>query len=218
MGGSRLKVPKVSVPKFLGAHREWPPFRTEFNLLVAQSNMYSPSEKMRLLIEALSDGEASQTITDLVVTDINWPIAWKRVTDRYDSPRETAHSAIRPLLELPPLISRTDSGLHKLISTVRNTRSQLQQIPDLNEAEIFYLHFIMARLDTKTIKEFNQSLENSDVPALDLQFTKRVNHQSRRDNHNKVVMMAVSDTEGYISTDSRSTSIGRTSRSRQGTQ
>ncbi|CAG7827559.1 unnamed protein product, partial [Allacma fusca] len=134
-------------------------------------------------------------------------------------------------------------GLHKLISTVRTTRSQLQQIPDLNEAEILYLHFIMARLDTKTINEFNQSLENSEVPALDVcitflenkaknlgltkeirhnsataAITKRVNHQSRRDNHNKVVMMAVSDTEGYTSTDSRSTSTGRTSRSRQGTQ
>ncbi|CAG7726023.1 unnamed protein product, partial [Allacma fusca] len=234
---------EVSVPKFLGAHREWPPFRTEFNLLVAQSNTYSPFEKMRLLIEALSEGEASQTITELVVTNINWPIAWKRVTDRYDSPQETAHSAIRPLLELPSLMSQTDSGLHKLISTVRTTRSQLQQIPDLNEAEILYLHFIMARLDTKKINEFNQSLENSDVPALDVCITfleneaknlgltkeirhnsatdanpKRVNHQSPQDNQNKMVMIAVSDTEGYTSTDSRSTSIGRTSRSLQGTQ
>ncbi|CAG7692749.1 unnamed protein product, partial [Allacma fusca] len=70
---------------------------------------------MLLLIEALSEGEAKENISDLTVTDGNWVIAWGRMEGRFDSPRETVHAAIRPLLELPPLMSQCESGLHKLI-------------------------------------------------------------------------------------------------------
>ncbi|CAG7722487.1 unnamed protein product, partial [Allacma fusca] len=114
--GSRLKTPKIAVPKFSGLHRDWPTFKSEFNTLVKNNNTYSSTEKMRLLKEALSDGVAKDNISDLTVTDGNWTIAWGRIKGRYDSPRETVHAAIRPLLELPPLMSQSESGLHKLVN------------------------------------------------------------------------------------------------------
>ncbi|CAG7824695.1 unnamed protein product, partial [Allacma fusca] len=61
-------------------------FRSEFSSLIATSTGYSSSEKLRLLIEALADGTAKETIADLQINDGNWVIAWKRMTDRYDSP------------------------------------------------------------------------------------------------------------------------------------
>ncbi|CAG7715994.1 unnamed protein product [Allacma fusca] len=166
--GTRLKTPKIAVPKFSGLHRDWPTFKSEFNLLVRNNPTYSSTERMRLLIEALSEGEAKENIPDLTVTDGNWDIAWKRIEGRYDSSRETVHAAIRPLLELPPLMSQSESGLHKLISTIRTTKAQLKQVNlgGVSEADVLYLHFIMTRLDTKTIKEFNQTLTTNDVPSL----------------------------------------------------
>ncbi|CAG7732441.1 unnamed protein product [Allacma fusca] len=120
----------AAVHKFRGLHRDWPTFKSEFNTLVIKNPTYSSTERMCLLIEALSEGEAKENISDLTVTDGNWVIAWGRMEGSYDFPRETVHAAIRPLLELPPLMSQK------------------------------------ARFDTKTIKEFNQTLTTNDVPSL----------------------------------------------------
>ncbi|CAG7727735.1 unnamed protein product [Allacma fusca] len=144
-------------------------FRSKFSSLIATSTICSSSEKLRLLIEALSDGKAKETIYDLQINDDNWVIAWTGMTDSYNSPRETLHACLRSLLELPALISQSETGLHKLISNVRTTRSQLKQVQlgAVTEAEVLYLHFILDRLDSCTLNEFNQSLPNNDVPALD---------------------------------------------------
>ncbi|CAG7818098.1 unnamed protein product [Allacma fusca] len=226
--GSRLKTPKIAVPKFSGLHRDWPTFKSEFNTLVKNKNTYSSTEKMRLLIEALSDGVAKDNISDLTVTDGNWMIAWGRIEGRYDSPRETVHAVIRPLLELPPLMSESESGLHKLISTIRTTKAQLKQVNlgSVSEADVLYLHFIMARLDTKTIKEFNQTLTSNEVPSLqtcidvlqmqakNVGLTKEIKsnsaaaapskHKNGRDHKESKALMITSDSEaGYSTDDSR---------------
>ncbi|CAG7731448.1 unnamed protein product, partial [Allacma fusca] len=215
-------------------------FRSEFSSLIATSTVYSSSEKLRLLIEALADGEAKETISDLQINDGNWVIAWTRMTDRYDSPRETVHACLRPLLELPALISQSETGLHKLISTVRTTRSQLKQVQlgAVTEAEVLYLHFILGRLDSRTLNEFNQSLPNNDVPALDtcIQFlekqaknvgltkeirtnsistlnTSKSQIRSRKEHR---VMIATSDSEcGYTSSESISAPRSRKLKSKK---
>ncbi|CAG7818965.1 unnamed protein product [Allacma fusca] len=166
---SRLRTPKVYVPLFSGHHNLWPTFKSEFRTLVANSNLYSASEKMRLLVEALAAGDAKDMLADLQVTDGNWEVCWARVQDRYDSPRETAHAAIRPLLDLPPLMSQSEKGLHKLINTVRTTRAQLGQIDlhGVTPEEVLYLHFVMSKLDQKTISEFQDELSDNHVPSLE---------------------------------------------------
>ncbi|CAG7819094.1 unnamed protein product [Allacma fusca] len=197
--GSPLKTPKIAVPKFSGLHRDWPTFKSEFNALVKNNNTYSSTEKMRLLIDALSDGDAKDNISDLTVTN-----------------------------ELPLLMSQSESGLHKLISTIRTTKAQLKQVNlgGVSEADVLYLHFIMARLDTKTIKEFNQTLTSNEVPSLqtcidflemqakNVGLTKEIKsnsaaaapskHRNGRDHKESKALTITSDSEaGYSTDDSR---------------
>lgn len=95
-------------------------------------------------------------------------LEWDRLTARYDSARESAHAAVKPLFDLPPLMSQTGNGIHKLLATIRTTHAQIKLINlgRVTEAEVLYSYFILARLDARTIKEFNQSLATNDVPTL----------------------------------------------------
>jgi len=104
--GTGLKLPKLALPTFKGIHTEWPAFKSAFIALVNDSTKFSPCEKLRLLKEALK-GPAEDNVKDLQSTDGNWPIACDRLTARYDSPRKAAHAAVRPLWELPALMSQT---------------------------------------------------------------------------------------------------------------
>lgn len=149
-------------------HHEWPAFKFAFTTMVIDSNKFSDCEKLRLLKDALKE-PADDNLKDLQCTDGNFTIAWDRMTTRYDSPRESAHAAVKPLLELPPLMSQTGNGLYKLVATVRTTRAQIQllKLGKVTEAEVLYTYHILTRLDARTIKDFNQFHTSNDIPTLD---------------------------------------------------
>jgi len=57
----------------------------------------------------------------------------------------------------------------KLVATVRTTRGLLSRVQrgTVSEAEILYSHFILSKLDSKTLRDFNASLSHNDIPHLD---------------------------------------------------
>lgn len=165
--GAGLKPPRLGLPHFKGNAADWPDFKAAFVVMVNDSPKFLPTEKLRLLKEALS-GRAADNITDLKTTDVNWKIAWDRMPARYDSARETAYAALRPLFELRDLKTPNGAGIHYLLAQVRTARAQLDEIPlgGVGKDEVLFSHFILAHLDDETSIKFNDSLPNSDVPSI----------------------------------------------------
>ncbi|OXA49536.1 Protein-methionine sulfoxide oxidase Mical, partial [Folsomia candida] len=67
------------------------------------------------------------------------------------------------------LSSRNENlGLPQLLAAVRTTRAQLEAIPPgrLTQVEQFYIHFLLSRVDIRTIQEFEQILTNHALNRL----------------------------------------------------
>lgn len=77
----------------------------------------------------------------LPFTEENWTTSWDRFTSRQDN---------------------ICNGIKKLFAAVRTTRAQLAAIPvrTLTQVEVFYIRFLLSRLDVKMIQEFEQTIPN----------------------------------------------------------
>lgn len=104
---------KPKLPKFSGDPKEWESFRDLFRAVYHGRQDIAPVEKFVELHCAL-EGDAKEAIKAFDITDLDYPVAWQTLLDRFDKPDVLATKHVDALFELERLTDESAQGLQKL--------------------------------------------------------------------------------------------------------
>ena len=126
------KLPQIHLPKFDGDLTKWQPFWDQYKAVIHDQDTLPTVSKFTYLTSLLS-GEARNVVAGLSVTEANYGIACKLLTERYGRPERIIFSRIQALLSLQALNNSSTSSKQRtselwqlqdtLLSHVRSLKS-----------------------------------------------------------------------------------------------
>jgi len=152
---SYIKLKPIEIPIFNGSFVDWSAFQDMFKSLVHENEGLTKVQKFHYLKMSVS-GEASKIIKNLETTQINYELAWKIITDRYNNKRLLIQSHTKCIYELPYNI-RDESAekLRQFTNTLNQHRQALQALDhDLDLWGALLLHVITSKLDSNTVRQW----------------------------------------------------------------
>ena len=115
---SLVKLPKFEVKKFDGDATEWQSFIESFNAAIDKNSSLSDIQKMNYLLSFVID-EAAATVKGLQLSNANYPIAMKLLTERFGDPQVLISAHMSKLLSLEKIQSIYDiKGLRRVYDEV----------------------------------------------------------------------------------------------------
>lgn len=166
-----VKLPRIEIPVFDGKYEEWASFSDAFISLIDQREGLSDQNKMHYLIGALK-GTALKSVSRLKVTNDNYKIAFKTLSDRFDNKRAIVNACVKTLLDQPSLRPHSANDIRILIDT---TKESLQCIENQNiltdEWAPLVIYFVETKMDERTRTEWETHLGGStDLPKYRILF------------------------------------------------
>ncbi|XP_011883660.1 PREDICTED: uncharacterized protein LOC105570820 [Vollenhovia emeryi] len=173
---SSIRLPKLNLPSFSGKYDEWFPFYDSFNSIIHSNLSISKVQKLQYLKTSLT-GEASNIISSLEISDINYEVAWNLLKERYDNKRIVVHTHIKAIMELPAMTKENSTGLRRFSDGATRHIQALQALkrPTQHWDDII-VHVLSSKLDTLTLREWQASLGGSDPPTIK-QFEEFINRR-----------------------------------------
>ena len=155
------KLPNIEVPSFSGKFTDWLDFKDLFKATIINDERFSNSEKLQQL-KTYVQGEAADLLKSIQITDLNFPIAWKKLEDHYTNKRRLIAIYTKTLLDLPAICSESSSQLQSLLNTTTNTISLLEQLKrPTNQWDDLFVPIIAHKLDFKTLREWEKQVSKS---------------------------------------------------------
>lgn len=160
----RVKLPVLSLPKFSGSYDEWLSFRDRFNSSINHDDSLADVDKFQYLLSSLS-GEAYDTIKFLTVCENNYPIAWKKLQDRYEDKRLLVQSHITALFNFSSINKNSAASIKRILDTVGTNLQCLESLGvDTSSWDLILIHFVRQKFDQETLQKW-ESLDFSDLPT-----------------------------------------------------
>ncbi|KAH7957284.1 hypothetical protein HPB52_017107 [Rhipicephalus sanguineus] len=110
----RVVLPKLQIPTFSGALRDWQTFWDHFSATIHRNEDLLPIEKFKYLLSYLS-GVAKRAIEGIRLTEDNYAIAIRTLTERFGRRDLLINEHIDHLLALPPVKSSADVDKLRLL-------------------------------------------------------------------------------------------------------
>lgn len=160
-----IKLPPLELQKFSGNLQEWVSFRDLYVTAVHNSSL-SKVEKLTQL-KSLLTGEAARQVRSLILSEANYDIAWQALKDRYENNRELLFSIMKRLFSQPSISTGSATGLRSLIDTTKECVRSLEvlSIPTQHWDAVL-LYTLFSKLDATSRELWEQSLPDTNVPAL----------------------------------------------------
>lgn len=154
------RLPKISLPTFVGDYMDWIPFRDIYVSLVHTNMSLSKVQKFYYLKGSLS-GEAACLIKTISATEANYDSAWTILEARYHNERMIVGSLITKLFNIP----KTDGSFQSIKRLLDTTQECLSSLGNLNintsNWDPILIHLTSQKLDLPIRKEWEQSLNPS---------------------------------------------------------
>lgn len=122
-----LKLPQLHLVQFSGALDEWQNFHDQFNAAVHMHPALAPIEKMQHLKGALK-GEAAKLISNLKLSDANYPVAWDALCERYERKPILVNSYLLKIYNIPNVPHNDMEKLHHMRDTLKLSLDALEQL------------------------------------------------------------------------------------------
>ncbi|KMQ84153.1 bel12-ag transposon polyprotein, partial [Lasius niger] len=161
---SRRVLPRIQLPQFSGKFEDWPSFRDLFLSIVVEETSLSKVEKMHYLKTCVK-GDAEQLIRSLPSTEENFERAWATLSEHFENKRLLVRSYLAAFTALPKMKSDSAADLRRIFHGVVTTVGALEGIgrPIASGTDLF-VHLVIELLDTKTRREWENSLGKSSEP------------------------------------------------------
>ncbi|XP_078038719.1 uncharacterized protein LOC144470974 [Augochlora pura] len=161
------RLPVIKLPNFSGDFSQWIRFRDTFVSLVHDSERLSDMDKFNYLVSALS-GPAAQIIESYSVSEANYKLAWERLKERFDDPKNLISHHVTAILDLEPAKKKNGTSLIKFIDTAVNNVRALQKILDPSDlCEAIINGVISRKLDSLSLDEWEKRVMDSPtMPAF----------------------------------------------------
>ncbi|KAI5641605.1 hypothetical protein NE865_06119 [Phthorimaea operculella] len=153
--GLQVPLPPVTVPVFAGDYADWPAFEDLYSSVVHTRTDITPAYKMAQLMSRLH-GEPHELLTHLAVSDSNYEVAWKILTDRYRNKRLIVDRLLDQWLSIPTITRGTDLR-EKIFHPVSVAVSALERqgLPVAGYGYIL-VHTVLRRLPSEMVARFEQ--------------------------------------------------------------
>ncbi|KAJ8948687.1 hypothetical protein NQ317_000906 [Molorchus minor] len=162
---SNIKLPKIHIPKFYGDITTWPTFIGLYESLIHNNTSLSNSEKFQYLLSFL-DKEPLLLIKNIVVTDINYTVAYESLYKRYQNNRLLATHYWDKITDAPKLTSDSSRSLRFLIDTFTDNISALKNLKyPVDSWDFVLFRSLIKKLDSETLKRFELQNRSSDNPT-----------------------------------------------------
>ncbi|KAI5651526.1 hypothetical protein NE865_00770 [Phthorimaea operculella] len=150
-----VPLPPVTVPVFAGDYADWPAFEDLYSSVVHTRTDITPAYKMAQLTSRLH-GEPHELLTHLAVSDNNYEVAWKILTDRYRNKRLIVDRLLDQWLSIPTITRGTDLR-EKIFHPVSVAVSALERqgLPVAGYGYIL-VHTVLRRLPSEMVARFEQ--------------------------------------------------------------
>ncbi|KAI5645500.1 hypothetical protein NE865_02587 [Phthorimaea operculella] len=150
-----VPLPPVTVPVFAGDYADWPAFEDLYSSVVHTRTDITPAYKMAQLMSRLH-GEPHELLTHLAVSDSNYEVAWKILTDRYRNKRLIVDRLLDQWLSIPTITRGTDLR-EKIFHPVSVAVSALERqgLPVAGYGYIL-VHTVLRRLPSEMVARFEQ--------------------------------------------------------------
>lgn len=166
---SRVKLPKIEVPKFDGDLKQWQTFSDMFESLVHNDDSLTNIEKFNYLIHSLKDSPLA-LVKCTPMTGENYLIAYNALKQRYQNKRLVATSHWREIENCKKIVSVDNSQtLRHLVNTFVENVAALEnmQFP-VKHWNFILVHMLLDRLDSDTATRFELSFDSdSEIPSFE---------------------------------------------------
>ncbi|KAJ8945553.1 hypothetical protein NQ318_020399 [Aromia moschata] len=172
-GGQKVavKLPTINLPKFNGEYNVWLEFHDTFSSLIHANSEISDIQKFHYLRASLVEG-AAQVIAAIEFSEQNYKVAWDILCNRFNNPRLLIKNHVRALFNLETIIKESPSKIRKLIDSYSKHLRSLEQLGQpVNMWDTLVIHLIMTKVDSITIREWEEFKIEREIPTLD-QLTK----------------------------------------------
>ncbi|XP_011687439.1 PREDICTED: uncharacterized protein LOC105449754 [Wasmannia auropunctata] len=160
----RKVLPRIQLPQFSGRFEDWPAFRDLFQSIVAHETSLSKVEKLHYLKTCVK-GDAEQLIRNIPSTEENFDRAWAELTDQFENKRLLVRSYLAAFTSLPKMKSDSAADLRRIFHGVVSTVGALEGINrPITTCSDLFIHLAVELLDSKTRREWENSLGRSAVP------------------------------------------------------
>jgi len=161
-----IRLPKIELPTFSGQYEDWYTFYDVFNSLIHSNNALNDVQRFHYLKSALK-GEAAESIAALEISGINYTNAWSRLKERYDNPKLIIQTHISAIFELPVVKKENGIAIRQVLDGVLKHTRVLQALKRPTQHwDDLLIYIIASKLDTVTLKEWENTLEIMGVPSF----------------------------------------------------
>ncbi|XP_062704645.1 uncharacterized protein LOC134286948 [Aedes albopictus] len=165
---ARIKLPEVKLPSFSGSVTEWLTFRDTFKSLIDSNPNLSDVDKFSYLVASLT-GEAKRVVEPIDITDANYAIAWQSLTKRFDNKKLVVKTYIDALLSVEPLKRESYESLSRLIDDFERNLQMIEKMNiDTKGWSVLLAHIVCSRLDSATLKQWENHHKSTDVPRYEV--------------------------------------------------
>lgn len=162
-----IKLPVINLPTFDGKYEAWSEFYDIFKSIIHENEHLTPIQKLHYLRSCLK-GEATQVIQSLETSNQNYNVAWELLEERYDNPRLITQNHVKAIFEMPAINKESHTQLRTLIDTTLKHLRALKALEEpTDQWDTLMMHIVGSKLDRSTQKEWERSIEGTDMPKFD---------------------------------------------------
>lgn len=164
--GTSVRLPKLNLPNFSGQYDEWFPFFDAFNSIIHSNAALTNVQKLQYLRGCLSS-EASDVVSSLEISDLNYDVAWRLLKERYDNKRVIVHTHVKAIMELPAVTKESAAELRQVAAGATKHIHALKALGRPTEHwDDLLIYALSSKLDPLTLREWQITLTGSDVPVF----------------------------------------------------
>ncbi|XP_018377661.1 PREDICTED: uncharacterized protein LOC108770524 [Trachymyrmex cornetzi] len=165
------RLPRIDIPKFSGNPEDWLSFKDLFTSLVIANGSLSSVEKLQYLKTSLV-GTAAQLLRNMSVTGENFQRAWDALIAFYENKRMLLNTTLNSLLSLKRMTKESAGELERLYTCMMQIYRSLENLQrPVSHWNDFLIFIAVQRLDSETVKTWEQLLGSTKDPPKWHQFT-----------------------------------------------
>ena len=154
---TQVKLPTITVPSFDGDYMKWQQFNDVYTQMIHNTGL-SSSDKMFYLNSNLS-GEARALIQHLPISNENYEVAWRILTNRYNNKRVLCTALLNKLLNQPNFQVESASAIRSLHDVTLECTLGLKTLDVAVESwDVLLLHLLIKKVDKTTHSLYEQSI------------------------------------------------------------
>ncbi|XP_062713174.1 uncharacterized protein LOC134290145 [Aedes albopictus] len=161
-------LPNVPLPSFDGAYEKWYRFKQLFVDLMQKHHHLSDATKLYYLQQCLK-GKAESVLSDQVVNENNFQLAWKALEERFENKRTIVDVHIGGLLNLRKMTKESSIELRQLVDDCSRHVEALKfhALPMQGMSEQLVVSLLTSKLDNATAALWENSVEPRELPEYE---------------------------------------------------